>query len=104
MYAQNQPKRSHRRKNDAPFGGQLFSISNGGAAVLHRDRLFMLCNDDETTLMGANEIQSESLTGFDEIVSDAPSFAQFFGVQSETLSDAWCSQFHFRGRGPPRLS
>ena len=68
----------------APSGAQIFSISNGGAAVLHRDRLFMLSE----TPVGANEIQSENLTGFDEIIGDAPSVAQFFEVQSENLSDA----------------
>ena len=91
-----QPKRSHRRRKyapdsdgsddegDAPSGAQIFSISNGGAAVLHRDCLFMLSEAP----VGANEIQSENLTGFDEIIGDAPSVAQFFEMQTDNLNDA----------------
>jgi hypothetical protein len=82
-------KHSHHSKkvhSGSDSEEEVFSISNGGAAISHRDRLYMLCNDDETSV-GADEIQSENLTGFDEIINSAPSFARFFEVQNETLSN-----------------
>jgi hypothetical protein len=45
------------QRSSAPSGAQIFSISNGGVAISHRDNVSMLSE----TSVGADEVQNQIL-------------------------------------------